>query len=100
MRECWKRSQGKAREAPATERAVEQIGSAYSHRASAPLYYVLHRRGGALLRVLPARNGAGGLHHTGLDAAYGQGNVSATGGSWRSTGERSGAWGMARRNLR
>jgi hypothetical protein len=39
MRECWKRSQGKAREAPATERAVEQIGSAYSHRASAPLYF-------------------------------------------------------------
>jgi hypothetical protein len=39
MRECWKRSQGKAREAPATERAGEQIGSAYSHRASAPLYF-------------------------------------------------------------
>ena len=38
MRECWKRSQGKAREAPATERVGEQIGSAYSHRASAPLY--------------------------------------------------------------
>jgi hypothetical protein len=39
MRECWKRSQGKAREAPATERAGEQIGLAYSHRASAPLYW-------------------------------------------------------------
>jgi hypothetical protein len=38
MRECWKRSQGSAREAPATERAGEQIGSAYSHRASALLY--------------------------------------------------------------
>src|SRR5215831_1944673 len=43
--------------------------------------YVLHRRGGALLRVLPVRNGAGGLHDTGLDAAYGQGDVPATGGS-------------------
>jgi hypothetical protein len=43
---------------------------------------------------------AGGLHDTGLDAAYGQGNVPATGGSWRSTGERSGTWRMARRNLR
>jgi hypothetical protein len=51
------------------------------------------------LRVLPVRNGAGGLHDTGLDAAYGQGNVPATVGSWRSTGERSGTWRMARRNL-
>jgi hypothetical protein len=40
MRECWRRSQGLAREAPATERAGEQIGQAYSHRASAPLYWL------------------------------------------------------------
>jgi hypothetical protein len=38
MRGRWRRSQGLAREAPATERAGEQIGLAYSHRASAPLY--------------------------------------------------------------
>jgi len=61
--------------------------------------YVLHRRGGALLRVLPVRNGAGCPHDTGFDAAYGQGNVPATGGSWRSTGGRSGTRRMARRNV-